>query len=157
MRKKALALLGAPPPPPAMAKIANAGIVKATLVFQNDAAAPAHALSSPPPVSPKLRLPLLAARYDHAVRLVQLEPLCRASSSSWREAACAALRDRIGAAESEITTALPRKIATGIAAMRAHGGDKRILDAAQARLDAGDVKAAALAHDAALRAMEEGT
>lgn len=157
MRKKALALVGAPPPPPAMAKIESAGILAATLAFQTDATASADALSSPPPVSPKLKLAYLAARYDHAVRLLQLAPLCRASSSSWREAACDALRERIGAAGEEIKTTLPRKIAAGIAAIRARGGDARTLDAAQARLDAGDVKAAALAHDAALRAMEEGT
>lgn len=154
MRKAALALLGAPPPPPAVDKIAKAGFAKATLAFQGDALALADPLSAPPAVSPKQKLPYLAARHDLAVRLLQLEPLCHGASSSWRAAACEALRNSIDRAGHEIKTALPRKIAAGISAMRARGGDERMLDAAQARLDAGDLKAAALAHDTALRALE---
>jgi len=38
--------------------------------------------------------------------------------------------------------------------MRAKGGDAGLLDAAQAKLDAGDVKAAAIAYDAAVRSTE---
>jgi hypothetical protein len=49
---------------------------------------------------------------------------------------------------------LPSLIATGISTMKLQGADAALLDAAQAKLDAGDVKGAAILHDAALRGVE---
>ena len=49
---------------------------------------------------------------------------------------------------------MPRKIAAGLAALREKGMAAAALDAAQARLDAGDVKGAAIAYDAAVRGAE---
>jgi hypothetical protein len=49
---------------------------------------------------------------------------------------------------------VPQKIAAGLAALREKGMAAAELDAAQARLDAGDVKGAAIAYDAAVRGAE---
>src|SRR5262249_19850943 len=99
-------------------------------------------------------LPYLAKRYDQLVALLQLRPLCDPSSSSWREAGCVSLGASFTAAETYLKTTMPALIKTGIGAMRAKGADAALLDAAQVKLDAGDVKAAALAYDAAVRSTE---
>ena len=49
---------------------------------------------------------------------------------------------------------LPNLIATGLSTMKAQGVEAALLDAAQKKLDAGDLKAAAALHDAALRSAE---
>jgi hypothetical protein len=98
-------------------------------------------------------LPYLAARYDQLKALVQLRALC-GGPASWREAGCAALEARLDAAERELTSGLPRRIAEGLAALRARGMAAPALQAAQDQLAAGDVKAAALAYDTAVRASE---
>jgi hypothetical protein len=95
-----------------------------------------------------------AARCGELTALLQLRPLCEASSSSWREAGCASLRARFSAAETTLTTTVPREIRTGLATMRVRGVDARLLDAALALLARGDVKGAALAYDAAVRTAE---
>ncbi|WP_437598379.1 hypothetical protein WMF28_37290 [Sorangium sp. So ce590] len=134
--------------------IAGARTRKASDAFGERARAQVAALSAAPPVSEKLGLPLLAERCGELSALVQLRPLCEAAGSSWREAGCAALRERFDAAEVELRTGLPRKIAEGLAALREKGMAAAALDAAQARLDAGDVKGAAVAYDAAVRGAE---
>jgi hypothetical protein len=53
-----------------------------------------------------------------------------------------------------LKTTLPGLIKTGLSTLRAKGADTKLLDAIQAKLDAGDVKGAALAYDAAVRGME---
>ncbi|WP_437754048.1 hypothetical protein [Sorangium sp. So ce1389] len=134
--------------------IARSRIQRASEVFGEGARARAAVVSTPPPVSEKLGLPLLAERCGELLALVQMRPLCEAAGSSWREAGCAALRGRFEAAEAELRTGLPRKIAAGLAALREKGMAAAALDAAQARLDAGDVKGAAIAYDAAVRGAE---
>ncbi|WP_437569031.1 hypothetical protein [Sorangium sp. So ce542] len=134
--------------------IARSRMERASEVFGEGARARVGALSAAPPVSEKLGLPLLAERCGVLVALVQMRPLCEATGASWREAGCAALRGRFDAAEAELRTGLPRKIAAGLAALREKGMAAAALDRAQARLDAGDVKGAALAYDAAVRGAE---
>ncbi|WP_438006513.1 hypothetical protein WME89_49405 [Sorangium sp. So ce321] len=134
--------------------IARSRIRKASETFGERARAQVAALSAAPPVSEKLGLPLLAERCGELSALVQMRPLCEAAGSSWREAGCAALRERFDAAEAELRTGLPRKIAAGLATLREKGMAAAALDKAQARLDAGDVKGAAIAYDAAVRGAE---
>ncbi|WP_437287346.1 hypothetical protein [Sorangium sp. So ce406] len=134
--------------------IARSRSERASERFREVARARAAALSAAPPVSEKLGLPLLAARYGELLALVQMRPLCEAAGASWREAGCAELRARFDAAEAELRTELPRKIAAGLSALREKGMAAAALDAAQARLDAGDVKGAAIAYDAAVRGAE---
>ncbi|WP_434044736.1 MULTISPECIES: hypothetical protein [Sorangium] len=133
---------------------ARSRLERASERFLEVARARAEALSAAPPVSEKLGLPLLAERYGELLALVQMRPLCEAAGSSWREAGCAALRARFDAAEVELRTGLPKKIAAGLAVLREKGMAAAALDAAQARLDAGDVKGAAMAYDAAVRGAE---
>ncbi|WP_437688611.1 hypothetical protein [Sorangium sp. So ce176] len=134
--------------------VARSRSERASERFREGARARAEALSAVPPVSEKLGLPLLAARYGELLALVQMRPLCEAAGSSWREAGCAELRGKLDAAEAELRTGLPKKIAAGLAALREKGMAAAALDAAQARLDAGDVKGAAIAYDAAVRGAE---
>ncbi|WP_437729393.1 hypothetical protein [Sorangium sp. So ce861] len=135
--------------------IARSRLRKASEGFEERARARAAALSAAPPVSEKLGLPLLAERCGELSALVQLRPLCENAGSSWREAGCAVLRERFDAAEAELRTGLPRKIAAGLAVLREKGMAAAALDVAQARLDAGDVKGAAIAYDSAVRGAEE--
>ncbi|WP_437996693.1 hypothetical protein WMF26_37765 [Sorangium sp. So ce185] len=134
--------------------IARSRARKASDAFGERARAQVAALSAAPPESEELGLPLLAERCGALVALVQLRPLCEAAGSSWRDAGCAVLRGRFDAAEAELRTGLPQQIAAGLAALREKGMAAAALDVAQARLDAGDVKGAAMAYDAAVRGAE---
>ncbi|KYF66892.1 hypothetical protein BE11_48385 [Sorangium cellulosum] len=134
--------------------IARSRSERASERFREVARARSAALSSAPPVSEKLGLPLLAARYGELLALVQMRPLCEAAGSSWREAGCAELRGKLDAAEAELRTGLPRKIAAGLSVLREKGMAAAALDAVQAKLDAGDVKGAAIAYDAAVSSAE---
>ncbi|AUX43917.1 hypothetical protein SOCE26_053730 [Sorangium cellulosum] len=134
--------------------IARSRIRKASETFKERAQVRAEALSAAPPVSERLGLPLLAERCGELTALVQMRPLCEAAGASWREAGCAALRERFDAAEAELRTGLPRKIAAGLEELREKGMAAAALDAAEARLEAGDVKGAAIAYDAAVRGAE---
>ncbi|WP_437322364.1 hypothetical protein [Sorangium sp. So ce394] len=134
--------------------IARSRIERASEVFREGVRARVAALSALPPVSEKLGLPLLAERCGDLSALAQMRALCEASSGSWREAGCAEARGPIEAAEVELRTGLPRKIAAGLATLRAKRMAAAAVDAAQARLDAGEVKGAALAYDAAVRGAE---
>ncbi|XXY17828.1 hypothetical protein WME88_57335 [Sorangium sp. So ce216] len=134
--------------------IARARIERASERFREVARARVAALSAAPPMSETLGLPLLADRCGELLALVQMRPLCEAAGSSWHEAGCAELRGKLDVAEVELRTGLPRKIAAGLAALREKGMDAAALGAAQARLDAGDVKGAAIAYDAAVHGAE---
>jgi hypothetical protein len=152
MRKQALALLALGQP--LRDKISQAEVLKAGATFNADVNAHVTSLAVAPPMSATMKLPYLAARYDELTRMLQWQPLCDPSSSSWREDGCSALRGNFSAARSYLKTTLPALISTGLATMRAQGVAPTLLDAVQAKLDAGDIKAAAIAYDAAVRSTE---
>jgi hypothetical protein len=152
MRRKALKLLAESPA--ARAQVADAKLQSASTVFSDASKARVFAIKDAPPVSAKLGLPYLAKRYDELTRLLQMQPLCDPLASSWRDAGCTSLRENFKDATTYLTTTLPSLLSTGLAAMKAAGVDAALLDAAKAKLDAGDVKAAAVLHDAALRCAE---
>lgn len=152
MRAKALAVLDASPS--SAVGLAQSQALAAKLAFHADASAQLVALSEAPPSSRKLGLPYLAARYDQLTKILQMRAFCASPSSSWREAGCGALRRSFGTAATDLRTTLPALIATGLSTLRASGVDSRLLDAAQSKLDAGNVKGAALAYDAAVRSTE---
>jgi hypothetical protein len=135
-------------------QIAQARLLQASTLFADTAQKRVDALAATLPKSKSLALSYLAPRYDQATALLQMEPLCDVSSSSWREAGCVALRKSFSAAEAARKTELPKLLTSGIALMRQKGADAALLDAAQARLDAGDIKGAAILHDAAVRGTE---
>lgn len=134
--------------------IAKARLAAAGATFEATAKARVHAITDALPRSKMLDLPYLARRYDELTMLLSMEPLCDPTSSSWRETGCVLLRARFEAAEKGRTMELPALIAKGIASLRKAEAEAALLDAAQARLDAGDIKGAALVHDAALRGTE---
>jgi hypothetical protein len=152
MRRKALEMLAASPA--VRAYVADAKLQKAEAVFSETSKARVNAIEGLPPVSSKLGLPYLAKRYDELTRLLQMQPLCTPASVSWRGAGCAALQDNFEGAATYLKATLPSQLSTGLAAMKAAGVDVALLDAAKAKLDGGDVKAAAILHDAALRSAE---
>jgi hypothetical protein len=152
MRRQALKLLTASQP--AREQVAEAKLQGASKVFASSADARLAALG-PLPQSVRLALPYLARRYDDLTALLQMKPLCDiAAAASFREAGCAALAPHFKEAAAYRGATLPQLIATGLATMRAKGVDAALLDAAQAKLDAGDVRGAAILHDAALRGAE---
>jgi hypothetical protein len=136
------------------AQVASAKLEKASSVFATTSDARVQAVKGAPPMSAKLGLPYLAKRYDELTRLLQMQPLCDTASASWRDAGCVSLRERFEGATVDLKTTLPSQLSMGIAAMKAAGVDAALLDAAKAKLEAGDVKAAAVLHDAALRSAE---
>ena len=153
MRRKALQML-AGSPASVRAQVASAKLEKASSVFATTSDARVQAVKGAPQVSEKLGLPYLAKRYDELTRLLQMQPLCDTASASWRDAGCVSLRERFEGATVDLKTTLPSQLSMGIAAMKAAGVDAALLDAAKAKLEAGDVKAAAVLHDAALRSAE---
>jgi hypothetical protein len=153
MRRKALQML-AGSPASVRAQVASAKLEKAASVFAVASDARVQAIKAAPPMSTKLGLPYLAKRYDELTRLLQMQPLCDPALASWRDAGCVALRERFDGAAIELKTTLPAQLSTGLGAMKATGVDAALLGAAKAKLDAGDVKAAAILHDAALRSVE---
>ncbi len=152
LRRQALELLGAPAP--ARAEAMQAQAAKASEAFEGMAGARLAALEGAKTMNTKLGLPYLARRYDALTALLQLQPLCAKATASWRGAGCAALADKWKAMATEVKTTLPVQIKTGIAVMRDKGVESALLDAAEAKLKAGDVKGAATIHDAALRGAE---
>lgn len=153
MRRKALEML-ASASPSVRAQVANAKLHKASSVFFDASTARVSAIQGAPPLSSTLGLPYLAKRYDELTALLQMQPLCDPASASWREAGCVSLRENFKSAATYLKTTLPSLVSTGLAAMKAAGVDAALLDAAKAKLDAGDLKAAAVLHDAALRSVE---
>jgi hypothetical protein len=134
--------------------VAQAERLKAGATWSAAESARVTALRKAPPASASMKLPYLAQRYDQLTALLQLQPLCDPASSSWREDGCAKLRGDFGAAQTFLKTTLPALIQTGLTTMRTKGVDAALLDAAQAKLNAGDVKGAAIVYDAAVRTSE---
>jgi alpha-beta hydrolase superfamily lysophospholipase len=135
------------------AQVAQKKLLAAAQTFKDTSTARVDAAS--PSMSKTMSLPYLAHRYDQLTALLQMQPLCDPALSSWREAGCVSLRAKFSAAETERKTTLPALITTGIVAMRFKGVDKPLLDAAQGKLDSGDIKGAAILYDAAVRSAEE--
>jgi hypothetical protein len=152
MRRQALVLLNAGMN--ARDQIAQAQMLTARARFHAASSARVTALGQAPPTSSTLKLPYLAKRYDALTALLQMQPLCDPASSSWREDGCASLRGAFAGAQTFLKTTLPALIQTGLATMRDNSVDAALLDAAQALLNGGDVKAAAIVYDAAVRASE---
>ncbi len=152
MRRQALVLLGESQP--VRDQVAEARITKAEATFHESAEAQVLIFEKAPPQGVKLSLPYLAKRYDEVTAFLQMRPLCELPSSSWREAGCAAMRPHFKGAATFRATTFPGLIQTGLSTMKAQGVGSGLLDAAGAKLAAGDVKGAAVLHDAALRGAE---
>ncbi|MBK9259486.1 MAG: hypothetical protein IPM54_06570 [Polyangiaceae bacterium] len=153
MRRQALQLL-ADAPSPARMTIANALLAKASTNFANAAQVRVDAIAVAMSTSGKLGLPYLAKRYDEFAALLQMAPLCNTATSSWREAGCASMRPKLKDATTYLKKTLPAEIAQGLVVMKNQGIDTAVITRVQKKLDAGDIKGAALAHDELLRSTE---
>jgi hypothetical protein len=153
MRRQALQLL-ANAPSPARMTIANALLAKASTKFESAAQARVAAMAAATSTSGKLGLSYLAKPYDDFAALLQMAPLCDATTSSWRETGCASMRPKFKDAAKYLKVTLPAEIAQGLAVMKNNGVDPVVIDKVQQKLSAGDIKGAALAHDALLRTTE---
>jgi hypothetical protein len=136
------------------ATLAQTRLLAASTTFNDDSTARIAALWKSPPTSTKLKLPYLADRYDQFTTFLQVEPLCDASSSAWRETGCIALRRNFNTARTYQQKTIPMLITMGVSTMRSKGVDPTLLNAVQAKLTAGDVKAAAVAYDTAVHSSE---
>ena len=152
MRRQALVVLDAGQGMGDM--VAQAKLLKARAAFDDTSNARVAALLAAPKASTSMKLPYLARRYDQLTAFLQLQPLCDPSSSSWREAGCISLRSNFSAAKTYLETTLPLLITAGLAEMGAKGVEATQLNAVKTRLDAGDVKGAAILYDAAVRGTE---
>ncbi|HVK69129.1 MAG TPA: hypothetical protein VM694_31945 [Polyangium sp.] len=152
MRRQALELLGESQA--VREQVAEAKTAKAEATFFESAEAHVLAFEQAAPEGVKLSLPYLAKQYDEVTAFLQMRPLCELPSSTWREAGCAAMRPHFKAAATYRVTTLPGLVQTGLSTMKAQGVDGALIEAAAAKLAAGDVKGAAVLHDAALRGAE---
>jgi hypothetical protein len=152
MRRRALQLL-ATAPSPVRATTANALLANASTKFENAAHVRVDAVATTS-MSNNLGLPYLAKRYDEFAALSQMAPLCNATSSSWREAGCASMRPKFKDATQYLKVTLPAEISQGLEVMKNKGADPVVIEKVQQKLKAGDIKGAALAHDALLSSLE---
>ena len=152
MRRQALHVL-ANAPSPLRTTIANGLLAKASTSFATSAQARVEALATTT-MSTTLGLPYLAQRYDEFAAVLQMAPLCNATTSSWRESGCFALRPKIKDATKYLKVTLPAEISQGLTVMQNQGVDPVLINKVQDKLKAGDIKGAALAHDALLHGTE---
>jgi hypothetical protein len=129
-------------------------LAKAASIFEAAVEETLDGLGEAAPSGVDPGLPYLARRYDKLAAVAQMQPLCDPGTSAWREAGCAAIRDQFKVATAELQ-AMPAKIEAGLSAMRDRGVDPAAIDAVKKKLDSGDVKGAAIAHDALVRGLEE--
>ncbi len=141
---------------PVRQEIVQARLVKASSIFESLAKSLFAGNDDSTSSSVDPGLPYLARRYDKLTAMVQMQPLCDPATSGWREAGCAKIRDpfKANATTTELG-AMPAKIEAGLSGMRDRGVDTAAIDAVKRKLNSGDVKGAALAHDALLRRLEE--
>lgn len=154
MRRRALQLL-ADAPSPLRATIANALLKNASTAFEESSQIQVNALATTT-MNSKLGLPYLAKRFDEHAALLQMAALCNPNTSSWRESGCASMRPNFKDAGNYLQTTLPAEITLGLTVLKNKGADINAIQKAQQKLDAGDIKGAAMAHDALLAA-QEGT
>ena len=152
MRRQALHLL-ANAPAPLRTTITNDLLAKASTSFATSAQVRVDALATISMSNP-LGLPYLAPRYDEFAAVLQMAPLCNATTSSWRESGCASLRPKFKDASKYLKVTLPAEISQGLTTMRNQCVDPVLIDKVQDKLKAGDIKGAALAHDVLLRSTE---
>lgn len=152
MRRQALQLL-ANAAAPVRTTIADALLAHAATKFESSAQVRVDALATIS-MSQTLGLPYLAERYDEHAALLQMAPLCNVTTSSWRESGCVSLRPRFKDATKYLKVTLPAEISQGLTVMKNRGVDAVLIDKVQDKLKAGDIKGAALAHDALLHSTE---
>jgi hypothetical protein len=85
---------------------------------------------------------------------LQMAPLCNAMSSSWRESGRLAMRPKFKDAGIYLKVTLPAEIKQGLTFLKNQGVDPQMIEKVQQKLEKGDIKGAALAHDVLLQSTE---
>ncbi|WP_342378803.1 hypothetical protein NVS55_05315 [Myxococcus stipitatus] len=108
-----------------------------------------------PPRSTKLRLYFLAGKLQEHESILQLESVCaKAAATPWMGTGCNTLALQFSKSRNYVNTTLPGTMRLNIASMRTAGVNATLLQEIEQHLAAGRVRAAAIAHDVALRSSE---
>jgi hypothetical protein len=152
MRRQALQLL-ANAPSPARATIAKTLLANASTKFDDITRVRTDVMAAIS-MNSQLGLPYLAKRYDDFAALLQMVPLCNVASASWRETGCVSMRPKFEDAIQYLKVTLPAEISQGLTVMKTKGVDPVVIQKVQQKLNAGELKGAALAYDVLLNSLE---
>ena len=134
------------------ATTAQAELLAASGAFLDNATQKTTTLWAAPAKSTKLKLPYLAARYDAFTAFMQLQSLCATGvTGTWRESGCNALNQQFPSAQTYLQKTIPGLIKIGVMLMSGKGPSAATLSDITAKLNAGNVKGAAVAYDEAVQ------
>lgn len=136
---------------------AKANFATASKNYLDEANARVAVLWANGETSPTLKYPLYAAKVDLYEKFLQLEGACSTAAlaaSSWMSAGCTAMQPSFARVRSWFADTLPGTLRMRVLLLRRKGADARLLADVETQLTAGKLKAAAVAHDAALRALD---
>ncbi|NMO20262.1 hypothetical protein HPC49_22685 [Pyxidicoccus fallax] len=154
MKQRRDALIGLEANEATRQALADAAFLTASQRFLDDVTARSTQLWQVAPKSTRLKLSFLSAKYDQMESYLQFEPACappQDGARSWREAGCVAMRRDFSRVRTWMTSTLPGTLRLNVSMMRSAGGvPAALLTDVEAKLAAGQLKAAAVAHDAAL-------
>ncbi|WP_244227405.1 hypothetical protein [Corallococcus aberystwythensis] len=135
--------------------LADEAFLTASQRFLSDVTPRSTQLWQVAPKSTVLKLSFLSEKFDQMESYLQFEPACAppaAGTRSWREAGCVAMRRDFSRVRSWRTSTLPGTLRLNVAMMRQAGSvPAALLAEVEALTAAGQLKAAATVHDAALR------
>ncbi|RKH36532.1 hypothetical protein D7Y13_00265 [Corallococcus praedator] len=155
MKQRRDALIGLEANAATRQALADAAFLTASQRFLDDVTSRSTKLWQVAPRSTVLKLSLLAEKFDQMDAYLQFEPACappQAGQRSWREAGCVAMRRDFSRVRSWMTSTLPGTLRINVAMMRQAGTvPAALLTDVEAKLATGQLKTAAMVHDAALR------
>ncbi|AFE04955.1 hypothetical protein COCOR_02976 [Corallococcus coralloides DSM 2259] len=135
--------------------LADEAFLTASQRFLSDVTTRSTQLWQVAPKSTVLKLSFLSEKFDQMESYLQFEPACAppaAGARSWREAGCIAMRRDFSRVRSWRTSTLPGTLRLNVAMMRQAGSvPAAMLAEVETLTTAGQFKAAATVHDAALR------
>ncbi|NRD44544.1 hypothetical protein [Corallococcus exiguus] len=135
--------------------LADEAFLTASQRFLSDVTTRSTQLWQVAPKSTVLKLSFLSEKFDQMESYLQFEPACAppaAGTRSWREAGCIAMRRDFSRVRSWRTSTLPGTLRLNVAMMRQAGSvPAAMLAEVETLTTAGQFKAAATVHDAALR------
>ncbi|MFP2907334.1 hypothetical protein ACLESD_20265 [Pyxidicoccus sp. 3LFB2] len=108
-----------------------------------------------PPRSTKLRLYYMAGKLLEHEGILQLQPVCaRITSTPWMGTGCNALTLQYSKSRTYVTSTIPNTLRLNVSTMRNAGVNGAMLTEVEQHLAANNLRAAAAAHDVAVRASE---
>ncbi|QQR45749.1 hypothetical protein JKA73_06355 [Myxococcus xanthus] len=155
MKQRRDALIGLESNEATRQALADAAFLSASQRFLDGVTARSTQLWQVAPKSSALKLSFLSEKFDQMESYLQFEPACApptAGQRSWRETGCVAMRRDFSRVRTWMSSTLPGTLRLNVAMMRNAGTvPAALLAEVEAKLAAGQLKAAASVHDAALR------